>query len=705
MRFKLNHRDSSSFKIKVDVIARMLRRWTFFLLGLPRPFKYGLVLISDIVLCVLTVWLAFYLRLGVFVSLSGTVIFAVVFSVLLMLPIFITSGLYRVVFSSSGLPAMIVLARAMMIYGLAFAAAFTFWGVEDTPRTVGLIQPILMFLMVGASRMLARVWLGGAYRLHLRKRNLPKALIYGAGSAGRQLANAIALSPKIKIVGFLDDDHHLQGQLLNGLTIFNPADLAEILSDLSITDVILALPSVSRQRRNEILNNLKPHNLAVRTLPSLGDIATGKVGLSDVHELDIHDLLGRNPVKPNQQLLMLNNHCKTVLVTGAGGSIGSELCRQILKTNPKRLLLVEMSEYALYQIHQELQALMLIKCESLRGAEPVKYAINEIDSSKEINDSCQQNIEILPLLASVCDEMRMQEIMKTWKPDTVYHAAAYKHLSLVEQNPAEGVRNNVWGTWICTEVAIRNGVSNFVLISTDKAVRPSSIMGASKRLAEMVLQAKAEFNETVDIERGSMPSAKTKLSMVRFGNVLDSSGSVVPLFREQIKNGGPITLTHSDITRYFMTIPEAAQLVIQAGAMSQGGDVFLLDMGEPIKIIDLARRMVELSGFRVRDELCPVGDIEIILTGLRPGEKLYEELLIGGNAIPTSHPQIMKAQEQFLSWHLLVEKLKALNNAMQINDVPGICALLKQIIRDCHPGKEVVDLVYMAPNKEVLMKE
>ena len=470
--------------------------------------------------------------------------------------------------------------------------------------------------------------------------------------------------------------------------------MAELLSDLPITDVLLALPSVSRQRRNEILNALKTHKVAVRTLPGLSDIVTGKVGLSDVRELDIDDLLGREPIKPNGLLLNLNTHEKTVLVTGAGGSIGSELCRQILKTNPRRLLLVEMSEFMLYQIHRELQS--TLAGDRLKVNEPT-----DVDKFMSLESS----IEIVPLLASACNDVRMHEIMDTWKPHTVYHAAAYKHVPLVEHNPAEGLRNNVWGTWVCAEAAMRNSVRNFVLVSTDKAVRPTNIMGATKRLAEMVLQALAEVNIVVATQGGRAPTNRTTFSMVRFGNVLGSSGSVVPLFREQIKSGSHITLTHADITRYFMTIPEAAQLVIQAGAMGQGGDVFVLDMGQPVKIIDLARRMVELSGMTVRDELRPDGDIELTVTGLRPGEKLYEELLIGDNPRPTQHPRIMKAHEQFLSWSKLEQKLNALSIAMSVNDVPVIRGQLQELVSGYQPSGEVVDWIHMALEREAPANE
>jgi FlaA1/EpsC-like NDP-sugar epimerase len=656
----------------MNVTLRTLSRFAGPLLALPRPLKRVVVLALDAGLCVLSVWLAFYLRLGSFVPLTGAALWPVLASVVLALPIFISAGFYRAIFRYSGLPAMMAVGRAMLLYGVPFAAIFTFVGVDGVPRTVGLIQPILLLLLVGASRAAARVWLGGLYQKQMRLASLPQTLIYGAGSAGRQLASAMSNSAEMRVVGFLDDDDRLHGQVLNGLPIHNPADLEEILNGSLIADVLLALPSVSRQRRNEILNALKPHKVAVRTLPGLSDIATGKVKLSDVRELDIDDLLGREPVKPNGLLLNLNTHNKTVLVTGAGGSIGSELCRQILKTQPKQLLLVDMSEFALYLIHQKLQTL-----------------VAEDDGP---------DIEIVPLLASVCDEVRMHEIMDTWKPHTVYHAAAYKHVPLVEHNPAEGVRNNVWGTWVCAEAALRNKVRNFVLISTDKAVRPTNIMGATKRLAEMVLQALAEAG-------AGTTGAKTTFSMVRFGNVLGSSGSVVPLFREQIKNSGPITLTHADMTRYFMTIPEAAQLVIQAGAMGQGGDVFVLDMGQPVKIIDLARRMVELSGLTVRDEQRPDGDIELNVTGLRPGEKLYEELLIGDNPQPTQHPRIMKAQEQFLSWPLLEPKLNALSLAMSVNDVALIRGLLQQLVSGYEPSGEVVDWVHMALEREALAND
>ncbi len=665
-------------------------------LALPRTVKRWLVLVIDLALCVLTVWLAFYLRLGVFVPLSGPVLWPVVVSVAVALPLFMRSGLYRAIFRYSGLPAMVAVARALLLYGVVFAAVFTFYGVEGVPRTIGLIQPLLLFVFVGASRAAARVWLGGLYLSQLGNVALRKMLIYGAGSAGQQLASAMASSPDVRVVGFLDDDERLHGHVQNGLPIYNPLDLAEIVAEAEVSDVLLALPSVSRERRNAILDILKPYKVAVRTLPALSDIVNGKISMSDVRELDLDDLLGREPVAPNGQLLNLNIHNKTVLVTGAGGSIGSELCRQILKTNPRQLLLVEMSEFALYQIHQELLAL-------LKGERP--GVLRGVEGDGDMGDLSgvmqQAHVEIVPLLASVCDAVRMHEIMETWKPHTVYHAAAYKHVPLVEHNPVEGVRNNVWGTRVCAEAALHHGVRDFVLISTDKAVRPTNIMGATKRLAEMVLQALSERNRVEVSERGAAEGVCTCFSMVRFGNVLGSSGSVVPLFREQIKNGGPITLTHADITRYFMTIPEAAQLVIQAGTMGTGVDVFVLDMGQPVKIIDLARRMVELSGLTLKDEAHSDGDIEITVIGLRPGEKLYEELLIGENPKPTEHPRIMKAHEQFLPWAELEEKLTLLHRAMSGNDVPVVRGVLQEVVADYRPSGEVVDWVHMAMDRAV----
>ncbi len=637
----------------------LLQNFAMPILALPRWAKRFVVLALDTALCVLTVWLAYYLRLGELVALSGNAFWAAVTSVGIALPIFVVSGLYRAIFRYSGWPALLAVARAVGVYGLLYASVFTAIGVAGVPRTVGIIQPILLLLFVGASRALARIWLGEQYHSILRHASRPKVLIYGAGKTGRQLAVAMTNSHEMQVAGFLDDDDRLHGHVLNGQHIYNPADLDSLASTLNISDVLLAMPSLSRRRRNEILGQIRVAKVAVRTLPSVTDLAQGKVSISDLRELDIDDLLGREPVMPNHILLAMNVHNKVVMVTGAGGSIGSELCRQIVSVGPSKLLLIEQSEFALYGIHQEL-------VEKLAG----------------------HDVVLVPLLASVQDNERMREIMSTWHPHTVYHAAAYKHVPLVEHNPAAGVKNNVLGTLLTALAATENGVSDFVLVSTDKAVRPTNIMGASKRLAEMTLQAIAATNPG------------TKFSMVRFGNVLGSSGSVVPKFRQQIRDGGPITLTHPEIVRYFMTIPEASQLVIQAGAMAKGGDVFVLDMGQSVKIMDLAHRMIELSGLTLKNEQNPEGDIEIAITGLRPGEKLYEELLIGDNAKPTPHPRIMKAHEEFLSWEELEPKLNALEMALNINDVGVIRRMMEGLVVGYMPNNEIVDWVYLEQEAE-----
>ena len=626
----------------------MLNRFAQPILAMPRPAKRVVVLSVDAALCVLTVWLAYYLRLGEWVKLSGDAywqpLWAVGGSLLLALPIFVVNGFYRAIFRYTGLNALQTILKAVAVYGLLFATVFTAYGFDGVPRTVGLIQPMLLLITVGASRMLARFWLGGLYRNQLRMIALPKVLIYGAGNAGRQLAAAMVNSHEMRVVGFLDDDDRLHGHVLNGLSIYSPADLPGLVTSLQISTVLLAMPSISRNRRNELIGQMQRAHVQVRTLPAVSELAQGMISTSDLRELDVDDLLGREPVSPNHILLGKNITDKVVLVTGAGGSIGSELCRQIVAVSPSTLVLVEQSEFALYEIHQEL--------------------------NERVKD-CP--VLLVPALASVTDATRMRELMREWKPETVYHAAAYKHVPIVEHNPIEGIRNNTLGTLTAAQVAAEHGVADFVLISTDKAVRPTNVMGASKRLAEMALQALAAGN------------GKTRFSMVRFGNVLGSSGSVVPKFRRQIRDGGPITVTHPDMTRYFMTIPEAAQLVIQAGAMAKGGDVFVLDMGDPVKIYDLARRMIELSGLCLKNEDNPEGDIEIQITGLRPGEKLFEELLIGNNPRPTSHPRIMKAHEEFLAWPLLQDRLRELEACLNQRDVDGTRALLLELVAGYAP--------------------
>jgi len=631
------------------------------LLALPRSAKRFVALTVDACLCVFTVWLALSLRLDSWVVLSSRDVWTVGVSLSLALPLFVKFGLYRAIFRYSGWPAVSAIAKAVSIYAAAYGLVFAAIGVPGVPRTVGLLQPLLLLVAVSASRLLARGWLGGIYQKLLTRAELPRVLIYGAGDAGRKLAQALSASSELRLLGFLDDDKRLQGGLIHGLPVHDPATLKAQAAALHVSDIFLAIPSASRQRRHEILERVRQARVSVRTLPGLMELAQGKVQVSDLRELDVEDLLGRNAVPPHAFLLGKNIRGKVVLVTGAGGSIGSELCRQIVAGHAATLLLVERSEFALYTIHRE-----LLQALEGRGAGAPR---------------------IVPLLASVADARRMREIMAAWHPHTVYHAAAYKHVPLVEHNPAEGVRNNVFGTLITAGAAAAHGVRDFVLISTDKAVRPTNIMGCSKRLAEMGLQAMAE--------QAARRANGTRFSMVRFGNVLDSSGSVVPLFRQQIRSGGPITLTHLDITRYFMTIPEAAQLVIQAGAMANGGEVFVLDMGEPIRIADLARRMVELSGMTVRDAGNPDGDIEIRVVGLRPGEKLYEELLIGDNPLATAHARILKARDDFLPWGQLSPQLERLKAALEINDAPSIRQQLQQMVLGYRPRGEVVDWVHL----------
>ena len=632
-------------------------------LALPRPVKRLLAVLHDAFFSGLTVWFAVCLRLERWAVWNPSYTPAVVGAVGLALPLFAYFGLYRAVFRYAGWHAMLSLIRAIAVYSLAYMVIFTIIGVPGVPRTVGIVQPLLMFLMVGISRVGVRFFLGDLYRRMLGQGSLPGVLIYGAGSAGRQLASALRSGREQRVVGFVDDDARLHGHTVDGLRVYGADQLAVLITKQHVGHVLLAMPSLGRKERNAIVQGMRPYPVHVRTLPGVSELASGKVSLKDVQELDIADILGREPVLPNGILLNRNVRGKVVLVTGAGGSIGSELCRQVLKCAPACLLLVEMNEFSLYQIHRELE-------DALAAADGMSP-------------------ELVPLLGSAQNDERMGAIMAAWRPHTVYHAAAYKHVPLVEHNPVEGLRNNVWGTLVCARAAARHGVQSFVLISTDKAVRPTNIMGSSKRMAELVVQAFAAGPPVA----GPAGGAGTCFSIVRFGNVLGSSGSVVPLFRQQIGQGGPVTLTHAEVTRYFMTIPEAAELVVQAGAMASGGEVFVLDMGESVRIIDLAYRMVELSGMRVRDAACPDGEIEIKVTGLRPGEKLYEELLIGNNPQPTAHPRVMKASEALLPWPALEGELAALDAAMTAGDMATVRGMLQRLAGYAPTGEETGSLV------------
>ncbi|MCX7183323.1 MAG: nucleoside-diphosphate sugar epimerase/dehydratase [Nitrosospira sp.] len=640
-----------------------------FLLSFSRRAKQSLVLLIDLSACIITVYIAFYLRLGewglIRNDINSGLFLATVISLGLALPIFFVFGFYRAIFRYSGIASFLAIVKAIVIYSFLYATFFTVIGISGIPRTVGIIQPILLLITILAIRMLARYWLGDLYQQHSNSPVLQQALIYGAGSVGRQLAQAMMNNKRVRVVGFLDDNVALQGQLINQLPIYVLSQLSELIIPLKISELFLALPEENRKHRNEILRKIQDIKISIRTLPSMTELAQGKVTANDLQELDIEDLFGRestvfDSISSNKNILG-----KVVLVTGAGGSIGSELCRQIFILGPAVLLLYEQNEFSLYALHQELQ-----RRQTITGS--------------------KTNI-LIPLLGSITDTRRISEVMASWSPHTVYHAAAYKHVPLVEHNVTDGIRNNVFGTLITARMAVKYGVSDFVLVSTDKAVRPTNVMGASKRLAEMILQALAR-------ER-IISNTVTNFSIVRFGNVLESSGSVIPKFRQQIRNGGPITLTHPEVMRYFMTIPEAAQLIIQAGTMSKGGEVFLLDMGEAVKIIDLIRRMIQLSGLTLCDEGNPNGDIKIEIIGLRPGEKLYEELLIGDNPEPTSHPRIMKANEDFLPLEELEGKLQLLQAALDINDLDQIFQILERLISGYQMSGNIVDWVYLEKNK------
>lgn len=634
-----------------------MRQVTELFSRLPRLGRARYALLADILACPISVWLAFYLRLGEFTGFIHAFQIATIAAVVFALPIFYYSNLYRIVFSHATWNMLLDIVRAMLIYGILYATIFTVIGISGVPRTIGFLQPILLFLGIGCSRAIVGYWLGGGHRKFGSEIALKNIMIYGAGASGRQLASTIAYSGKLRVVGFVDDDANLQGRRLGNVSIHAPLNLGALIEALEVEEVLLALPSVARSRRNQIIKLLHGLDVKVRTVPGIMDLASGVIQVSDIRPLEIEDLLGRDVVAPDQILMRNDIAGKIVLVTGAGGSIGSELCRQIVSVGPAVLLLVESSEFALYAIHHEL--------------------------TKLIRRKGITTISLLPLLASVRDEQRLQKIMSAWRPETIYHAAAYKHVPLVEHNPSEGILNNIFGTMTTARVAIANGVQKFVLISTDKAVRPTNIMGATKRIAEMILQAMADSDTA------------TCFTMVRFGNVLGSSGSVVPLFRQQIAEGGPITITHRDINRYFMTIPEAAQLVLQAGAMARGGEVFVLDMGEPVRIYDLAVNMIELSGLSLLDQNRPDGDIEIKEVGLRPGEKLYEELLIGDNPEPTSHSRIMKANEHFIKWEALSQELDLLDAEIVRNNVTNIKRVLHRLVPEFTSPEAVVDLVSM----------
>ena len=628
---------------KTAIFANILALCAEMTIELPAGVKRLVVFVVDICICYVSTWVAYYLRLGEFISLERLTL-PVLLSILIAIPIFLVFGLYRVIFRYAGWSAIKAVAIAVTVYTLLYAPAVMVYTLDGVPRTIGILQPLILFFGVAGSRLLARAWLGGSYLSRLAETRRPQALIYGAGTAGQQLAVALRTSSNINVIGMVDDDQSLHDRVLGGIRIFSPDAVDEVILKKHVTHLFLAMPSASRAHRHKIINQVSRHQLVIRTLPSLTDLADGKVTVNDIKELEVDDLLEREPVDIDSDQYAGKINGRSVMVTGAGGSIGSELCRQIIDSQPRLLILIEFNEYALYLIHAELER---------------RHLLSQFEPPTRV----------VPILCSVQDRQQLQQVIERWKPEAIYHAAAFKHVPLVESNIIEAFKNNVLGTLNLAQLALDNEVQDFVLVSTDKAVRPTNVMGATKRLAEMILQALSANNQSV-----------TCLSMVRFGNVLASSGSVIPKFKEQLAAGGPITVTHPEVTRYFMTIPEAARLVLQAAAMAKGGEVFLLDMGDPIKIVDLAKRMITLSGLSERNADNPEGDIEIKFIGLRPGEKLYEELLIGNDPESTMCKKIMKGQERWLPWTDLCIVLEEAKKFAKTDDVRGLLNILTSVV-------------------------
>ena len=609
----------------------------------PRRLKQGIFILADLFFIPFAIWLAVALRLGdIGVDLPEGFYIACFVTMATSVVLFARTGLYRAVVRYMGQQAILAIIRAVTISALVLALGMLLLRC-NLPRSTPFLYWGLALMFIGGSRLVVR----SLYNTMTRKRG-GKVAIYGAGDSGRQLLNALYHGGQFTPVVFIDDDASLWGRVINGVRVYPFGELPELIENYNIAHVLMALPTVGRARRTEIINQLEGLPVSIKTIPDFADLVSGAAQVGDVQDIDIEDLLGRGTVAPNPELLGPCISSKVVMVTGAGGSIGSELCRQIIHCQPKELLLLDVSEHNLYQINKELSAKI-----------------------KEANFS----FPIVSLLGSVQNQSHIEAILTEFGVQTVYHAAAYKHVPLVEYNVAEGVSNNVFGTLATASAAVAAGVEKFVLVSTDKAVRPTNVMGASKRMAELILQSFANSYEA------------TQCCMVRFGNVLGSSGSVVPLFREQIKQGGPVTVTHKDVVRYFMTIPEAAQLVLQAGAMAEGGDVFVLDMGEPVRILDLATRMIHLMGHEVKDGENPNGDIEIAFSGLRPGEKLYEELLVGDNVTGTGHPMIMRAHEEYLSEPVLNGYLAELREACAAHD----CAAIQRILLAAVSGFDAKD--------------
>ncbi|MGN2624146.1 polysaccharide biosynthesis protein [Stutzerimonas balearica] len=656
------------------------------LVRLPRRHKRFIQVLADVFLVWVALWLAFFVRLGDFQFVEPFSGHAWLFGVspLIAIPFFIRFGMYRAVMRYFGNDALVAIAKAVTLSALLLALA-VYWRSDAPkliPRSIVLNYWWLSLLLIGGLRLVMRQYFMGDWfspdsltKFKGRDAGLPKVAVYGAGAAGNQLVAALRLGRGMRPVAFIDDDPNIYNRSISGLRVYSPKHIQQMIDETGSDQILLAIPSASRARRREVLEMLEHYPLHVRSVPGFMDLASGKVKVEDIQEVDIADLLGRDAVPPQQALFEQCIRSKVVMVTGAGGSIGSELCRQIISNKPKALLLFEHSEFNLYSIHMELERVIE------RASLPIR---------------------LVPILGSIRNADRLLDVMRTWQIETIYHAAAYKHVPMVEHNVAEGVLNNVIGTLNTAQAALQAGVTNFVLISTDKAVRPTNVMGSTKRMAEMILQALSR--EPAPVLFGSRDAVhhvnKTRFTMVRFGNVLGSSGSVIPRFYQQIRAGGPVTVTHPKITRYFMTIPEAAQLVIQAGSMGQGGDVFVLDMGQPVRIAELAEKLIHLSGLSVRSEKCPHGDIAIEYTGLRPGEKLYEELLIGDNVSPTEHPMIMTASEEYLPWEQLKRLLSRLMGAVDEDDYPLVRQLLREAVSGYKPEGDIVDWIYQQRRAE-----
>lgn len=624
------------------------------LVTLPRVWKRTLLIGLDGLLVAVSVWAAFALRLGdVWSFYIDRAVWLIPLMIVVTLPVCYALGFYRSLVRYVTGRVYFEVARGVGVGALLTYALWTLAQGPLVPRSAWLIYWLVAILLIGSQRLLLRNVVSvprGAFA------RAERVAIYGAGEAGAQLAAALLHSREHQPVVFVDDQADLRGSYIHGIKVYTPDRLPDLVARYRIGSVLLAMPSLSRGQRRRIIERLEPMPVRVLGMPGLDELASGLHGIDELREVEVEDILGRDTVNADQRLLSKTVRGKSVLITGGGGSIGSQLCRQVLHQEPVRLVVVDISEYLLYGIERELEALA-----SRSGLQ----------------------LELIPILASVQDRRRLQTIMDAFAVDTVFHAAAFKHVPIVERNPLEGVANNVFGTWYCAEAAIAAGVQHFVLVSTDKAVRPTNVMGASKRLAELVLQGLSQLQP------------RTRLCMVRFGNVLASSGSVVPLFREQIRRGGPVTVTHPDVVRYFMTIPEAAQLVIQAGALAEGGDVFLLQMGEPVRIVELARRLIHLSGFEVREDDNPDGDIEIHYSGLRPGEKLFEELLIGADDLPTEHPSIVRAQEESLPWAQVRGYLDRLRQVLEEGDQLMLRQLLSEAVAGYTPWCEIEDRVWV----------